>query len=81
MLANVRVNYVPGAKTASLTANGQNQHFRRGEGSQDGAKNLLAGVRYVVDLVKDEGEQGLWRMSKWGMEVVWHQGDYSVMQG
>lgn len=73
-LSNVRVDHVPGTKVASLTANGLNQHFRKGEGVEPGAKNLLAGVRYAIDLVKEEGEEGLWRMQKWAMEVVWREG-------
>ena len=79
MISNIRVDVKDGADTASLTAYALAQHCPPGRGKEpDGPKYLVAG-EYSIDLVKDEKAQ-LWKIKKWGLEVIWRQGDASVMQ-
>lgn len=78
-ITNVRVDVKDGADTATLTANFIAQHGPPGRGMEVDGPKLLAGGRYWVDVVKDE-KDGLWKVKKWAMKVVWKQGDESVVQ-
>lgn len=77
-VSNVRVDLKDGASTAALTATALAQHCPPGKGMEvDGPKYLGASM-YFLDLVKDESE-GLWKVKKFAMKVIWVQGDPSVM--
>lgn len=79
MTSNVRVNLKDGARVASITALFSAQHCRPGEGRDpNGAKYVVAG-EYFVDLIKDE-KDGLWKVTKWVADILWRQGDATVMQ-
>jgi hypothetical protein len=78
-ISNVRVSYVNGADTASMTANALAQHCPPGRGCEaDGPKYLVA-AEYLLDLKRDSGEDGLWRITKWVFKKIWTQGDESVL--
>lgn len=80
MVSNVRVDVEDGADTAFLTAYTQGQHCPPGRGRElDGPKYLACGET-SLSLVRD-GKDGLWKIKKWVTEVIWAQGDPSVMQG
>jgi hypothetical protein len=79
MISNVRVDVKDGASTAYLTANALAQHCPPGKGEELDGPKYLAASRYFIDLVKDESD-GLWKIKKWAMKIVWTQGDASVMQ-
>lgn len=76
---NVRVEYKDGADTAYLTASALAQHFGAGEGLAPEAKRLLSGSMYFIDLVKDEGD-GLWKVKKWAMKLIWKEGDMNIVR-
>jgi molybdopterin synthase catalytic subunit len=38
----------------------------------------MSGGEYFVDLVKER--DGLWKIKKWTMKVIWSQGDRSIIQ-
>ena len=79
MISNVRVDVKDGADTASLTAYALAQHCPPGKGKvPDGPKYLVAS-EYRIDLMKDEAD-GLWKIKKFVLDVIWRQGDASVMQ-
>lgn len=78
MISNVRVDVKDGANTAFLTANALAQHCPPGRGKEPDGPKWLVGGEYSIDLVKDE-EDGLWKVKKWVMKVIWRQGDPSVM--
>jgi len=40
-------------------------------------RKYLAASEYWIDFVKGDGD---WRIKKWVMNVIWTQGDASVMQ-
>lgn len=79
MISNVRVDVRDGASTAHLTAYALAQHCPPGRGKEpDGPKYLGAG-EYWIDLVKDD-KDGLWKIKKWVLDLIWSQGDASVLQ-
>jgi len=79
MVSNVRVDLEDGADTASLTCFVLAQHCAPGKGREPDSPKFLVGAEYSVDLVLSKGE-GLWKINKFVLDVVWNQGDPSVMK-
>jgi hypothetical protein len=79
MINNVRVDVKDGASTASLTAYALAQHCPPGRGNEPDGPKFLAASEYFIDLVKDKSD-GVWKIKKWAMKIIWSQGDASVMQ-
>jgi hypothetical protein len=79
MVSNVRVDVKYGASTSSLTAYALAQHCPPGKGVEPGSPKFLTASEYFVDLVKDNSD-GLWKIKKFTMKIIWTQGDASVMQ-
>ncbi|CAF9934211.1 hypothetical protein IMSHALPRED_009628 [Imshaugia aleurites] len=81
MLSNIRVEYKAGADTASLTAYALAQHCPPGRGKEADGPKYLVGGEYRVDVVRgEEGGEMVWKMKKWVLDIIWTQGDASVMQ-
>jgi SnoaL-like domain len=78
MISNMRIEVKDGANTASLTAYALEQHCPPGKGKDPNGPKYLVGAEYFIDMVRDE-EDGLWKIKKWVLEVIWHQGDPSVL--
>jgi hypothetical protein len=79
MISNIRIDVKDGADTAQLKCYALAQHCPPGRGKEpDGPKYLVAG-EYGVELVRGE-KDGLWKIKKWVLDVIWRQGDASVMQ-
>lgn len=78
MINNVRVDHKNGADQAYMTAYAIAQHYRPGEGMNPGTKGLLSGASYFIDVVKDSGD-GLWKIKKWTMKLIWVDGDMSIV--
>ncbi|KAK5124770.1 hypothetical protein LTR85_001483 [Meristemomyces frigidus] len=76
-ISNVRVELKDGADTAYMTAYAVAYHFRPGEGVDPATKGLVSGATYHMDVVK-EGGDGVWRIKKWGMKLLWLDGDRSI---
>lgn len=77
-ISNVRVDIKDGADSASLTCNVLAQHCPPGKGKDpNGPKYLVAG-EYSIDLLEDKTE-GLWKIKKWVLKVIWRQGDASII--
>jgi hypothetical protein len=79
MISNVRVDVKDGASTASLAAYAMAQHCPPGRGTEPDGPKFTTGSTYSLNLVKDESD-GLWKIKKFAMKVIWRQGDRSVMQ-
>ena len=79
-ISNIRVDVKDGANTAYMTAYSVAQHYRPGEGNKPDAPHLLAGSKYFIDVVKDASD-GLWKVQNWRMNVIWRDGDNSVLGG
>ncbi|KAK9364639.1 hypothetical protein V1509DRAFT_572598 [Lipomyces kononenkoae] len=77
-VSNIRVDLKDGASTASLTAHAVAQHCPPGRGKEPDGPKFLSGSTYFIDLVKDESD-GLWKIAKYAMKIIWTQGDASVM--
>ncbi|RSL91046.1 hypothetical protein CDV31_015567 [Fusarium ambrosium] len=78
LVSNVRIDLKDGADAAKMTAHALAQHYRKDEGRKPGAARYLTGNMYWVDLAKDQGD-GLWKMTKFDMKVIWSEGDASIV--
>lgn len=78
LTTNIRIDLKDGADTAYMTANALNQHYAAGESLKPDAKYLLVGSRYDIEVVRES--DGQWKIKSWILNVVWRQGDRSVMQ-
>ena len=63
---------------ATFTASALAQHFRTGEGNSGHAERLMSGSLYTVD-VEHDSKDGLWKFRKWAMNLIWHEGEMSVV--
>ncbi|KAF2429036.1 hypothetical protein EJ08DRAFT_650658 [Tothia fuscella] len=79
MITNIKVDVKDGANTAFLSCYVLAQHAAPGKGWDCDSPKYLVGGTYAIDLVKDEA-QGVWKIRKFALEVLWNQGDPSVMQ-
>ncbi|KAI9152379.1 hypothetical protein HJFPF1_09609 [Paramyrothecium foliicola] len=73
----VRVSLRDGATTATLTATSTAQHSPPGIGRDPTGPKYTVGGEYLVSLIKDEN--GVWRIKKLVLNVIWTQGDASLM--
>ncbi len=76
-ISAVRVDVQDGADTAHVTATAMAQHCPPGRGKEPDGPKYTVGGQYFLDLVKDEA--GQWKITKWVLNVIWNQGDPSVM--
>lgn len=79
ILVWVRVDVRDGADTAALTATSLAQHSPPGRGREPGGPKYTVGGQYSVDLIKNKS--GEWKVKKWVLNVIWDQGDASMMKG
>ncbi|KAK2603427.1 hypothetical protein QQS21_004377 [Conoideocrella luteorostrata] len=77
MTSNIRV-HIKDSMSASLTAQVSAQHAPAGKGKDGQGPKYLVGAEYEMDLIKDETD-GLWKIKKWIVEILWADGDASVM--
>lgn len=77
-ISNVRVDLESRAETAYMTCYAIAQHKRPDTGLDPKAAKLTSGATYAVDVVKDCGD-GLWKLRKWSMQLVWLEGDASIV--
>ncbi|KAH8801792.1 hypothetical protein F5884DRAFT_807864 [Xylogone sp. PMI_703] len=77
--SNIRIDLKEGGKIASLTANAVAQHCPPGRGREPDGPKYLVGGEYQIELILDEVD-GLWKIRKWIMNVIWSQGDASIME-
>ncbi|KAH6656559.1 hypothetical protein BKA67DRAFT_552320 [Truncatella angustata] len=76
-LSNIRVS-IESATTAKVTCSALSQHVRPGKGLEPGSSKFTAGGMYLCDVVK---VGSLWKISAWKMNIVWTEGDQTVMEG
>jgi hypothetical protein len=79
MLSNVRIDYKDGEDTAKIHAYALCQHAPPRRGKQPDGPKFTTGVDYNVEVVKSK--DGFWQIRKGVLDVVWTQGDHSVMGG
>jgi hypothetical protein len=78
VISNVRVSYVDGEDTAGLKCYAQAQHCPEGRGREPDGPKWLVGGEYEIEFLRD-GKDGLWKIKRWVLDVVWREGDRSVM--
>jgi ketosteroid isomerase-like protein len=77
-ISNVRIDLKEDGKTAAYNAYVLAQHCPPGRGQENDGPKWLATAEYFVDLIKDESD-GSWKIQKWVIEILWAEGDVSVM--
>jgi hypothetical protein len=78
-ISMIRVHVEEGADSATLTATSMAQHCPPGTGREPAGSKYTVGGQYSVDLLKDGA--GAWKIKKLVLNVIWTQGDASVMGG
>lgn len=76
--SNVRVEVEDGADTASMTANAVAYHVLEEDALKPEDTSYTQYNLYSIDLVKDSGD-GLWKIKKWDIKVLWTTGHASVL--
>ena len=76
--SNIRVELKDGESAASLTAHAISYHVRPEDTLKPEDTSYTAGSLYSIDLVKD-GNDGLWKIKKWEIQVLWTTGDRTVL--
>lgn len=79
VLSSTRVHIADDAKTAKFLCVGNAQHAPPGRGKEADGPKYLVGGKYSADL--ELGEDGLWKIRKFVVDVLWADGDISVMAG
>ncbi|KAF9691913.1 hypothetical protein EKO04_010028 [Ascochyta lentis] len=80
IISNIRVELKDGADTASMTAHAISYHVRPEDTLKPEDTSYTAGSLYNIDLVKT-GDDGLWKIKKWAIKIMWTTGDKAVLHG
>ena len=78
MISNMRVYLEDNATTASLSALVLAQHCPRGRGRESTGPKYTVAEDHQLDLEKSS-QDGLWKIKKWDLDVMWRSGDGTVM--
>ncbi|RYO76445.1 hypothetical protein DL764_010293 [Monosporascus ibericus] len=78
--SNIRIELKDGADTASMTAHALAYHVRPDDALKPQDTSYTASSLYSVDLVKDSND-GLWKIKKWEIKILWTTGDRAVLSG
>lgn len=66
---------------ASLTCHCISYHVRPEDAFDVRDTSYTAGSLYDVEVVKDDGDQGLWKILHWRITVLWTTGERGVLHG
>lgn len=78
--SNIRIEVKDGADTASMTAHAVAYHVRPEDALKLEDTSYTASCLYFIDLVKDS-KDGLWKIKKWEIKILWTTGDRAVLHG
>lgn len=78
--SNIRIEVEDGADTASMTAHAISYHVKPEDALKEEDTSYTAACLYDIDLVKD-GNDGLWKIKKWILNILWTTGDKAVLYG
>jgi hypothetical protein len=77
-ISNVRINLKHGVEIASMTAHAISYHIRPDDALKQEDTSYTASSLYDINLVKDTND-GLWKIKKWEIKVLWTTGDRTVL--
>jgi hypothetical protein len=80
VISNIRIEVEDGADTASMTAHAISYHVRPDDALKPEDTSYTASSLYSIELVKDT-DDGLWKIKKWEMKILWTTGDIAVLHG
>ncbi|KZM28070.1 uncharacterized protein EKO05_0003763 [Ascochyta rabiei] len=80
IISNIRIELKDGADTASMTAHAISYHVRPEDTLKPEDTSYTAGSLYNLGLARD-GDDGLWKIKKWEVKILWTTGDKAVLHG
>jgi ketosteroid isomerase-like protein len=80
MTSNIRIQIHEGGETATLTAHAMAYHVRPEDAFKEADTSYTAANLYDIEVVRVAGE-GVWRIKKWDIKVLWTTGDRGVLHG
>ena len=80
VISNIRIELKDSADTASMTAHAVAYHVRPDDALKPEDTSYTASCLYFIDLVKDSND-GLWKIKKWEIKILWTTGDRAVLYG
>lgn len=78
--SNIRVELEDGANAASMTSHAIAYHVRPDDALKLEDISYTASCLYYIDLIKDS-DDGLWKIKKWDLRVLWTTGDRAIVHG
>ena len=79
-ISNIRIQLEDGADTASMTAHAMAYHIRSEDAFKSEDTSYTASNLYDIELVRDKGD-GLWKIKRWEIRMMWTVGDRGVIYG
>jgi hypothetical protein len=80
IISNIRTELKDGADTAHVAAHGLAYHIQPNDALKLEDTSYTASCLYFMDLVKDS-KDGLWKIKKWEIKILWTTGDRAVLHG
>lgn len=87
IISNIRVELKDAAdvdggdvNTANMTAHAISYHVREEDRFKVEDTSYTAASLYTMQIVRD-GEDGLWKIKSWDLNVLWTTGDKAVLYG
>jgi hypothetical protein len=77
-ISNVRIDLEGDAHMASMTAHAISYHVWPDDALKQEDTSYTASSLYDIDLVKDATD-GLWKIKRWEIKVLWTTGDRAVL--
>ncbi|KAH7304326.1 hypothetical protein B0I35DRAFT_445529 [Stachybotrys elegans] len=77
-VSNIRIEVEDGASIARLTATSLAQHCPAGKGKDVDAPKYLVAGEYSGEVIQDVAD-GVWKLKRLALNVIWKQGDESVI--
>lgn len=78
MISNMRVYLEDNATSASMSAFVLATHCPRGRGKDAKGPKYTVAEDHLIDLEKSY-QDGLWKIKKWDLDVIWRNGDGTIM--
>lgn len=66
---------------AKVTCQAIAYHMRPEDAMKQEDTSFTAGNLYDMDIVRDEGEEGVWRIKTWKVQMLWMTGDVGILHG
>lgn len=81
-ITNVRVVDLDEAKgTARISAHAVAHHYKPEDAYKPERLSFVTGAIYDIEVVRDDADQGLWKVKGWILHLLWTEGDQRIVFG